>query len=105
MVTEFSPGDEIELRLEAYPDYWGGWDDADHYERYVFRVTPEANTAAQLLRAGEVSMVQRMSRSCGPPSRGRTASRPRAPRRGGRCCSACSTRRTARSPTRRFVTR
>jgi peptide/nickel transport system substrate-binding protein len=59
-VSEYSPGDEIELRLEAYPDYWGGWD-GDHYERYVFRVTPEANTAAQLLRAGEVSMVQRMS--------------------------------------------
>ena len=61
MVSEYNPGDEIELRLEAYPEYWGGWDDADHYERYVFRVTPEANTAAQLLRAGEVSMVQRMS--------------------------------------------
>mgnify|MGYP003694155993 CR=1 FL=1 len=36
MVSEYNPGDEIELRLEAYPDYWGGWDDADHYERYVF---------------------------------------------------------------------
>jgi peptide/nickel transport system substrate-binding protein len=59
-VAEFNPGDEIELRLEAYPDYWGGWDGA-HYERYVFRVTPEANTAAQLLRSGEVTMVQRMS--------------------------------------------
>jgi peptide/nickel transport system substrate-binding protein len=59
-VAEFNPGEEIELRLEAYPDYWGGWD-GDHYERYVFRVTPEATTAAQLLRAGEVSMVQRMS--------------------------------------------
>jgi peptide/nickel transport system substrate-binding protein len=59
-VAEYNPGDEIELRLEAYPDYWGGWD-GDHYENYVFRVTPEANTAAQLLRAGEVTMVQRMS--------------------------------------------
>ena len=59
-VAEFDPGEEIELRMEAYPDYWGGWD-GDHYERYVFRVTPEASTAAQLLRAGEVTMVQRMS--------------------------------------------
>jgi peptide/nickel transport system substrate-binding protein len=59
-VSEFNPGDEVELRLEAYPDYWSGWD-GPHYERYVFRVTPEANTAAQLLRAGEVTMVQRMS--------------------------------------------
>lgn len=60
MTTEYNPGEEIELRLEAYPDYWGGWD-GDHYERYVFRVTPEANTAAQLLRSGEVSMVERLS--------------------------------------------
>jgi peptide/nickel transport system substrate-binding protein len=59
-VSEFNPGEEIELRLEAYPDYWGGWD-GEHYERYVFRVTPEANTAAQLLRSGEVTLVQRMS--------------------------------------------
>jgi peptide/nickel transport system substrate-binding protein len=59
-VSEYNPGDEIELRLEAYPDYWGGWD-GERYENYVFRVTPEANTAAQLLRAGEVTMVQRMS--------------------------------------------
>jgi peptide/nickel transport system substrate-binding protein len=59
-VAEYSPGEEIELRLEAYPDYWQGWD-GDHYERYVFRVTTEANTAAQLLRSGEVTMVQRMS--------------------------------------------
>jgi peptide/nickel transport system substrate-binding protein len=59
-IAEFNPGEEIELRLEAYPEYWGGWD-GDHYERYVFRVTPEANTAAQLLRSGEVTMVQRMS--------------------------------------------
>jgi len=59
-IEEYNPGEEIELRLTAYTDYWGGWD-GDHYERYVFRVTPEANTAAQLLRAREVTMVQRMS--------------------------------------------
>ena len=59
-VSEYNPGEEIELRLEAYQDYWDGWD-GERYERYVFRVTPEANTAAQLLRAGEVTMVQRMS--------------------------------------------
>jgi peptide/nickel transport system substrate-binding protein len=59
-VAEFNPGDEIELRLEAFDDYWSGWE-GDHYERYVFRVTPEANTAAQLLRSGEVTMVQRMN--------------------------------------------
>lgn len=59
-VDEYNPGDEIELRLKAYPEYWRGWDGA-HYENYVFRVTPEASTAAQLLRAGEVAMAQRLS--------------------------------------------
>jgi peptide/nickel transport system substrate-binding protein len=60
MVEEYSPGEEIELRLEAYPDYWGGWE-GSHYDRYVFRVTPEVSTAAQLLRAREVTMVDRLS--------------------------------------------
>jgi peptide/nickel transport system substrate-binding protein len=59
-VDAYNPGDEIELRLKAYPDYWGGWD-GSHYENLVFRVTPEATTAAQLLRSGQVSMVQRMT--------------------------------------------
>lgn len=59
-VEEYNSGEEIELRLVAYPDYWGGWEGA-HYDRYVFRVTPEVSTAAQLLRAREVTMVQRLS--------------------------------------------
>lgn len=59
-VDDYNPGDEIELRLKAYPGYWGGWDGA-HFENLVFRVTPEATTAAQLLRSGQVSMVQRMT--------------------------------------------
>ncbi len=59
-VSEYNPGEEIELRLEAFPDYWGGWD-GPHYERYVFRVTPEATTASQQLQAREVTLVQRLS--------------------------------------------
>jgi peptide/nickel transport system substrate-binding protein len=59
-LEDWNKGQEIELRLKAYPDYWGGWDGA-HYTRYVFRVTPEATTAAQLLRSGQVSMVERMT--------------------------------------------
>ena len=59
-VSEYNPGEEIELRLEAFPDYWGGWD-GPHYERYVFRVTPEATTASQQLQAREATLVQRLS--------------------------------------------
>jgi peptide/nickel transport system substrate-binding protein len=59
-VESYEPGDEFELRLAAYQDYWGGWDGA-HYERLEFRVTPEATTAAQLLESGQVDLVQRMS--------------------------------------------
>lgn len=59
-VAEYNPGEEIELRLETYQDYWGGWD-GTHYTRVEFRVTPEATTAAQLLESGQVDFVQRMS--------------------------------------------
>ena len=79
-------GEEIELALEAYPDYWGGWD-GDHYERYVFRVTPEATTAAQLLRAGEVTLVQRMSPQLWASFEGQDGRHRRRPPRRGRPCS------------------
>ena len=59
-LEDWNKGQEIELRLTSFPDYWGGWDGA-HYTRYVFRVTPEPTTAAQLLRSGQVSMVERMT--------------------------------------------
>jgi peptide/nickel transport system substrate-binding protein len=59
-VDSWNKGQEVELRLNAYPDYWGGWD-GNRYERVVFRVTPEATTAAQLLRDGQVTFVERMT--------------------------------------------
>jgi len=59
-LDQWNKGQEVELRLKAFPGYWGGWSGA-HYTRYVFRVTPEATTAAQLLRSGQVSMVERMT--------------------------------------------
>ncbi len=59
-LDQWNKGQEIELRLKAFPDYWGGWN-GPHYTRYVFRVTPQATTAAQLLRSGQVSMVERMT--------------------------------------------
>jgi peptide/nickel transport system substrate-binding protein len=59
-LEDWNNGQEIELRLTSFPDYWGGWD-GPHYTKYVFRVTPEPTTAAQLLRSGQVSMVERMT--------------------------------------------
>jgi peptide/nickel transport system substrate-binding protein len=59
-VDQWNKGQEIELRLKSFPGYWGGWR-GSHYTRYVFRVTPAATTAAQLLRSGQVSMVERMT--------------------------------------------
>jgi peptide/nickel transport system substrate-binding protein len=59
-LESWNKGQETELRLKAYTDYWGGWDGA-HYSRYVFTVTPEATTAAQLLRSGQATIVERMT--------------------------------------------
>jgi peptide/nickel transport system substrate-binding protein len=59
-LDSWNKGQETELRLKAFPDYWGGWDGA-HYARYVFTVTPEATTAAQLLRSGQATIVERMT--------------------------------------------
>jgi len=60
MLDVWNQGEEIELRLKAFPDYWQGWD-GPHYQRVVYRVVPEATTAAQLLRSGQVSFVERMT--------------------------------------------
>src|SRR5215210_248736 len=60
MLDSWDQGADVELRLKAFPDYWGGWDDA-RYQNVIFRVVPEATTAAQLLRPGEVTWVERMN--------------------------------------------
>jgi peptide/nickel transport system substrate-binding protein len=59
-VDKYNKGQEVELRLKAFPKYWGGWDGA-HYDRVVFRVVPQATTSAQLLRAGELSFAERLT--------------------------------------------
>jgi peptide/nickel transport system substrate-binding protein len=56
VADEWKKGQEIELTLSAYKDYWGGWD-GRHYDRVVFRFVPEPTTAAQLMSAGEVDFV------------------------------------------------
>jgi peptide/nickel transport system substrate-binding protein len=55
-IAKYSPGTEFELTLDAYAKYWGGWNGA-HYKRVVYRVVPDNNTAAQLLKSGEATYV------------------------------------------------
>jgi peptide/nickel transport system substrate-binding protein len=59
-IASWEPGQEYELTLEAYPDYWGGWE-GDHYTEVAYRVVPEATTAAQLVQTGQVSFVDRLT--------------------------------------------
>ncbi len=55
-IANWTKGAEVEMKLAAFKDYWGGWS-GDHFKNVDFRVTPDANTAWQLLQSGEVDYV------------------------------------------------
>ena len=59
-VRSWQQGEEIEVTLEAFDKYWGGWS-GSHFKRVVFRVVPQATTAAQLLQDSQVSFVEQMT--------------------------------------------
>ena len=59
-MADWQQGSEFELTLDAYGDYWGGWD-GDKYTEVVYRIVPEATTALQLVKAGELSFVDRLT--------------------------------------------
>jgi peptide/nickel transport system substrate-binding protein len=59
-IDTWQKGKELELRLKAYEDYWGGWN-GPHYKNIEFRVTSELTTAWQLLLRGEASFVPRLN--------------------------------------------
>jgi peptide/nickel transport system substrate-binding protein len=59
-VDQWSKGQEVELRLKAYPGYWRGWK-GRHYTNVVFRVVPSATTTAQLVRSKQVTFAERMT--------------------------------------------
>jgi peptide/nickel transport system substrate-binding protein len=59
-IATWKPGDEFELTLDKYDRYWGGWS-GNHYTQVVFRVVPEATTAAQLLQSGDLSYADRLT--------------------------------------------
>ncbi len=59
-IADWQQGSEFELTLDAYGDYWGGWD-GDKYTEVVYRIVPEETTALQLVKAGELSFVDRLT--------------------------------------------
>jgi peptide/nickel transport system substrate-binding protein len=61
-VQAWNKGQEFEVVLKAFPRYWRGWA-GTHFGKVVFRVVPQDTTAAQLLRAGQVSFIEQINPS------------------------------------------
>lgn len=59
-VASWQQGQEAEVQLDAYQDYWGGWK-GRHYGRIVFNDTPDTTTAWQEMEAGDVSFVAQLN--------------------------------------------
>jgi peptide/nickel transport system substrate-binding protein len=59
-VEAWHSGQETELVLSAFKNYWGGWS-GSHYKQVVFRVVPQDTTSAQLLTSGQVSFVEQLA--------------------------------------------
>ena len=59
-VDYWHKGQEVELRLKAYPGYRRGWH-GSHYQAVEYWVVPSVTTAAQLARAGKVTFVERLN--------------------------------------------
>src|SRR5260221_13108250 len=60
LLKRYDSGQELEVMLKQFPTYWDAWK-GRHFKKVVFRVVPQATTAAQLLRTGQVSFVEQMS--------------------------------------------
>lgn len=54
VVTDYAPTEAV--TLEAFPEYWGGWD-GNHVEEVIFRYVSEASTQLALLEAGEIHIA------------------------------------------------
>ncbi len=54
-IDSYTPGEEVVLT--AYENYWGGWDDANHYETVLVSITPEAVVRQQMLEGGDVDLA------------------------------------------------
>lgn len=58
MLESFVP--DTEVLLTQFPDYRLGWDDADHYEKVLVTITPEAIDQQQALEGGNVDIANRV---------------------------------------------
>ena len=61
-VETYNAGQEDELTLKAFPQYWGGWT-GDHYKAVLFRYVPDVTTTALLAQSGGVTFIPQL-----PPS-------------------------------------
>ena len=60
VISKWKKGQQDELLVDAYKDYWGGWS-GKHYTSALFQFVPQPTTQAQLLKSGEVTYSARMT--------------------------------------------
>jgi peptide/nickel transport system substrate-binding protein len=53
-ITSYMPTEAV--TLQAYPDYWAGWE-GNHVAEVVFRYIPEPSTQVAMLRRGEIHIA------------------------------------------------
>lgn len=58
MLESFTPDKEV--LMTAFPDYWGGWDDAKHFDKVLVSIVPEAVQQQQMFDGGEVDLALSM---------------------------------------------
>jgi len=57
MLEDYTP--DTEVLLTQFEDYWGGWDDVDHYEKVLFTIA-DAVGQQQALDGGQVDIALRV---------------------------------------------
>lgn len=58
MLESYVP--DTEVLMTQFPDYRKGWDDANHYEKVLVSITPEAVDQQQALEGGQVDIANRV---------------------------------------------
>lgn len=59
-LEKWNKGQDVEVRLAQFKDYWKGWN-GTHYAHVVFRHVPQATTSAQLLRSGDATFARQLN--------------------------------------------
>jgi peptide/nickel transport system substrate-binding protein len=55
MLESFTPDKEV--LMTAYLEYWGGWDDVNHYDKVLVSIVPEAVQQQQMFDNGDVDLA------------------------------------------------